>query len=1183
MDKKLNPINAAQRGLLMRPVFGQILTITLKQQDSQTQKALIQIIQDLDNDIMKNHADDCGLIAAFSPALWGQWTGRSIDISTTVLDRGYNFANTGGDALIYIKSPDHKTAAMLAASIFPSLEPLVTATGIEALEVGKRPDGRIMGGRYVDHISNPNDPISLIEDILVPGSDPYCGATFGITQKFVFDWPDIASQSGDALDAVIGRRPDGEVISQNARNAHIHRAHILDDNHDQRKLLRQALPFGESKGQASREEGLMFVAFCNDQQRFENILQNMVGDRPERPLDRLMDFIQGTGGSYWYVPSATELGITSVSIGDDVFEDPHWAVRSPNPYLFYNSQDYMHRMAKESSIEGDSPSVRILSLVSRTLSHWRDGWMTRKHFPRLPHLKEQISQENIPQSILERKGLANLLTLSDLLSSPDSVIARDTGLTRIAAKELIVGAIPDFSLGRGKEVVPYLDEDETMAAWLKASLNEWSAMGHVVPNYQTLVGKGLAAMVTDLDQRREEAQQQKDDAKASFYTSARDSIKGVQKYLANWAKIARQAHDRTIDVEDKKSLQTVIDCLEHLVNDAPTSFHEAVQLIFSFHCCLHLVGELTSFGRLDQILWPFLKRDIEAGSITQGRAQEIVDCLWIKIGENAFVNRAFIYDYGTYGTTSVCGLGGNFPQGGGINQWVQQVTVGGYTATDAESPVDGANPVTLMCLKAARRIPVNAPSLSLRVNKSIPKEYLDEAAKAILAGGAQPILYNDDRLCEGLFQSGETVTRAWSRDYAADGCYEPMMTGASEFTFGNVTPMLALEQTLNQGSTYGDAGPVYLRGLKQTFRSRPASEIASFSELQDIFLRQVSWLVIQTYNTLLSAYGNLEGICPSPMLSALLDGCVESGRDLTSGGAKFHIIAPLCVGVANTIDSLYAIKKLCFDPVTARATLPELVRCLICDWGFGMIEPYQDASLGPAHAAEKAVRYKELREVALGLPKWGSGDEDEELRELGTWLVDNLARLCVETIRKPAPALQGALDAIQKKYGPGFEFVVTPGIGTFEGYVGDGIVCGASADGRRKGMPIASDLSPAPAAQDLPAAPVHRNIYRAMESYKGEAIGIKFSNATPIDMNIPENFPLDELQQFLADYAQGRVGGNLLTLTCADLETYQKASEDSEKYNLLRVRMGGWTEFYATMFPDYQEQQQRRQYFEAKE
>lgn len=304
----------------------------------------------------------------------------------------------------------------------------------------------------------------------------------------------------------------------------------------------------------------------------------------------------------------------------------------------------------------------------------------------------------------------------------------------------------------------------------------------------------------------------------------------------------------------------------------------------------------------------------------------------------------------------------------------------------------------------------------------------------------------------------------------------------------------------------------------------------------------------------------------------------SSKKDLTFQST----VAPLCIGVANTIDSLYAIKKLVFDPESARVTLPELVRCLICDWGYNMIEPYQDKSLGPANAAANAVRYQELRQVALELPKWASGDGDGEVRELGKWLIDNMVRLCVDTIHKPAPALKPMLDRIYDKYGPGFEFVVTPGVGTFEGFVGDGLTCGASADGRRSGMPIASDMSPVPGPQDLPAAPVHRDIYEGLASYKDPNVEIGISNAAPVDMNIPENFPLDSLREFIGDFAKGEVGGNLLTLSCADLETYQRASEDPEKYNLLRVRMGGWTEFYPTMFPDYQEQQQRRQYFEVK-
>jgi pyruvate-formate lyase len=100
-----------------------------------------------------------------------------------------------------------------------------------------------------------------------------------------------------------------------------------------------------------------------------------------------------------------------------------------------------------------------------------------------------------------------------------------------------------------------------------------------------------------------------------------------------------------------------------------------------------------------------------------------------------------------------------------------------------------------------------------------------------------------------------------------------------------------------------------------------------------------------------------------------------------------------------------------------------------------------------------------------------------------------------------------------------------------------------------------------------------------MESYQSASVEYGLSNASPVDMNISESFPLGALQTFIKAYARGEVGGNLLTLTCADLKTYEKASKDPEQYDLVRVRMGGWTEFYATMFPAHQEQHQRRQYF----
>ena len=1161
-------IKGAQYGLPLRALFGRTATLHLKSHDHAARDAALALVQALAR-AAADAPQPSGLVAAFSPELWGRWEHREIPISRRVLDGSPKLRDTQGDVFLYLKTPDIATAERIFDTVRAQIDAL--AERVEYVSVGKREDGRVIGGRYLDGITNPSDPVSMAEDILIDG--PYRGAAFGFTQQFLFDWKAIAALSPDTEDAMLGRNPAGAVLPQAPGDAHIHRAHLLDEDGDNRKLLRQALPFGEQPGRPAREQGLMFVAFCNEQERFEKILHRLMGDMPDRPVDRMMSLVQGVSGGYWYVPAAAELDVPAVDDNAAAQEDPHWQVRSANGYMFYNSQDYLHQMADGRYRPGDPPSERLLSLLGRAFSHWNDGWLKRRPFPRLPHLSSLVTPEEQPvlqASAQQRKGLANRKTLAELLSTPQSPYAKQGQLLRIHPKELLVGVIPDFTLGRGKEVVPYLSEDESVSAWLKGELNEWSAMGHIVPDYQRLVDRGLGAMLDDV--RAHLAQPGLTTAQHDFYQSTVWSLEGVQAYLQNWATLADAAAGRARDAADAANMHEVAQRLRRLVTEKPADFHDGVQLIYSFHCCLHLLGELTSLGRLDQILWPLLRDH----PIDERRAQEIVDCLWVKIGENAFVNRANITDYVNYGTTAVCGLGGNFPQGGGINQWVQQITVGGYVANDDATPTGGVNPVTLLCLKAARRIPVNAPTLSLRVYKDMPQDVLDAAAESLLAGGAHPILYQDDRLCEALHRSGKDVSLRWARDYAADGCYEPMLAGATEFAFANVTPLAALEQALNQGATYGSAGPVYLRGLKQTFRSPHAATLDTFEALQQQFLHQLEWLVVQTYNVLLANYGNLGGICPSPLLSTVIEGCVESGRDLTAAGARFHMLAPLCVGVSNTIDSLYAIKKLVYDRETAVATLPELLDCLINDWGYTLIEPYQNELMGPADAAARTLKYQEWRQTALALPKWGSGDP--EVDALGKWLMDALVGLCVDVIRQPHPALKDVLAGIAQTYGE-FEFVVTPGIGTFEGYVGDGLSFGASADGRRNGMPIASDLSPVPAPQDLPPAPAFRNIYQSLRSWRVDAIEYGLSNASPVDMNITEDFPLEDLKRFVRAYAEGETGSNLITLTCADPSTYAAAGQDPERYNLVRVRMGGWTEFYSVLFPMHQEQHQRRQFF----
>ena len=271
-------------------------------------------------------------------------------------------------------------------------------------------------------------------------------------------------------------------------------------------------------------------------------------------------------------------------------------------------------------------------------------------------------------------------------------------------------------------------------------------------------------------------------------------------------------------------------------SNKPQSFFEAAQLVFTVHCCLRLVGNLTSVGLLDRLLEPFL------GSTPEDKAQEIIDCFFVKMGERVKVNKRKLVDRNVWGTCAVTyRADGPHPNGNSINQWVQQVTVGGYKSTDA-GMVSACNKVTMMCLKAARRLPLNSPCVGLRVHHKIGQEYLEEAAKAILSGGAHPVILQDDRLIDGL----EGLMREFKTDFseedkkalttlACDGCYEPLFAGSSEFSISSIPLLQVIEMAINEGATYSTAGPDYLNGSPASLPTRPASDIKTFEEVKELF------------------------------------------------------------------------------------------------------------------------------------------------------------------------------------------------------------------------------------------------------------------------------------------------------------------------------------------------------------
>jgi len=1122
--------------------------------------------------------------------LWESWCKKNkmpipAGLTSTKPLKAAPFAHTGGHFWFHIKGASEQACQKILEAIIDALKN-ETKKYLHTI-AAKRHDGKVFGGRFTDAMINPVDPVNLSERIIVGGEDKfYLGSSYVIQQKFKHNWVQLDNMNGIEKQNMIGRNFDDTIIPMADERSHIKCVRQLNGERVTLRILRQALPFGESDSGKGNEEGIYFVAYADNSDVYHGLIEGIRGDKKGFIKDKMLNNTHAESGNFWFIPSSKLAGLKNIEEDIHVPLNDFFNVRSANGLMYYNNRDFLHQIRKKANKLHISD--RITRLIAQTFSNWNDTWEKKVTMPAIGHLQDYVKTKRWKEyksaataSVALRKGLAIKISLSDVLLQER--FRGTAGLYNIKPGEIIVGNMPPLTLGSGSRVMEYLNEEEKIESFF-GMLNEYSATGHNVPNYYKPLKLGIGGMIDEASHKLAHAEGEQKD----FYQSVVWSLEGVSDFIHAYAKLADElAAEDNISSRDRDNYKDIATRMNKLAKAKPDSMLEALQLIFLINCALHQTGEPMSIGRLDQYLISFYHADIKAKRIKKAEAQEIIDAFWLKMDETVLYNRQHMEDYLTYGTGAVFYSAGNFPQGSALNQWVQQVTVGGYLPNNDKKPTDGCNDVTLLCLRAARRLPLNAPCLSLRVNKrmkgALQEKILGEAARALLSGGAHPVLLNDDKLVEGLHRSGPLSLQD-ARDYTSDGCYEPIINGKSEWVFSYVPILPAVGMAMNQGATIEGAGWVHLRGLKSSWNSPPPQEIHSFEQFLEIFFTHYKWLISSFFNSLVNNYGALWKVCPSPLFSSMVDGCMESGRDMTNGGAEYHIVAPMMCGITNAINSLYAIKKLVYDPATASTTLEELLQALWNNWGETMQEPFHNTLAGPGRAADVASRYKELRIQALALPKFGEGT-CEEVKTLADDVVTRCVDIIQDGLGKPLPGINNAYEALKEKYhidGRPFAFTVTPGVGTFEDNIGLGLGMGASADGRLASETIADDFSATPSPEDQPPKTEPQDIYQSLKDWNMDSIGIGISNAAPVDLNIHENFKEQDLEKVIKAFANGKIGSNLLTITTADPETYEQAVIYPEKYDLVRVRQGGWSEFYMAMFPAHQNYILRRPYYAVK-
>jgi pyruvate-formate lyase len=666
----------------------------------------------------------------------------------------------------------------------------------------------------------------------------------------------------------------------------------------------------------------------------------------------------------------------------------------------------------------------------------------------------------------------------------------------------------------------YLTEAERTAGAAKG-LTVHSVFGHIVPDYPTLLSSGLRGIRARAEKKVTPARTADE---LAFLDSVIIAVDAVIDYAQRLAEHCDKEAGRHRDAARAAELRQMASNLRQVPAGPAESFWQALQSVWLLHMVFHATMNGNAVGRLDQYAWPYLKADLDAGHLNPGNASELVTLFCLKFNERAQTQAELRADSRPaearpatrtrHYTSSQ--LGTSRDRLDATNHWLQNIIVGGLTPTCQ----DGTNPLTYLLLESYQRNQMTNPLITLRVHRESPQDLVARTCEVLKAGGGMPALFNDDAIVPALEEIGIATVDAL--DYTNDGCWEVIIPGRTDFVFQRLSLMLCLEWALNRGVTR-------LTGVQEGLDTGDPSAFSSFEQVWEVFVAQVDAMVGGVVDHVVETMNDRASVAPVPLLSALIDGAIESCRDLTAGGARYRTYGLLAESAAHAIDSLTAIKTVVFDE--HRATMAELCEALDSDF----------RGWGP------------LRTKLRSAPKYGNDDER----------ADSVGREVIAAFTEIAASHANAHRASLR---------FPCGVATFSWYIGIGEGLGASPDGRRAGEPVSSNFSPA-LGRDGAGIPAAILSYSKM-----------------LHQRLPAGGPLDlRLARPLVDGAEGtrrmaglvkafvETGGSMMTLTVVDTEELRAAQREPENYESLRVRMGGWCAYFTMLSREQQEHHIRRQ------
>lgn len=676
----------------------------------------------------------------------------------------------------------------------------------------------------------------------------------------------------------------------------------------------------------------------------------------------------------------------------------------------------------------------------------------------------------------------------------------------------------------------------------------YNGVGHVTVQYDKVLAVGYEGIIAQVEDELAKCDPGDQDycTRSQFLQAVLISCRAVIRYAQRYAELAEKEAAACADAGRKQELLQIASNCRRVPAKGATGFYEACQSFWFVQQLLQIEssGHSISPGRFDQYMYPYYKKDLDSGKLTREFAQELLDCIWVKLNDlNKCRDAASAEGFAGYSL-------------------FQNLIVGGQD----KDGNDVTNDLSFMCITASKHVFLPQPSLSIRVWNKTPHALMLKAADLTRTGIGLPAYYNDEVIIPSLLSRGLTIEDA--REYNIIGCVEPQKAGKTEgwhdAAFYNMCR--PLELVFSNG---------YDKGEKISIETGRVEDMTSFEEFYDAYKKQMDYnisLLVNADNAIDVAHATR---CPLPFLSCMVDDCIKRGKTVQEGGAVYNFTGPQGFGIANMADSLYAIKKLVFEE--KKVTLAEYKRALAMNFGQGFdeisaaeivtqivremeakgmkVDENEIATMiatvmSTELPAEEKRKYEALREMIDEVPKFGNDIEE----------VDMFARDVAYTYTRP-------LLKYRNPRGGQFQAGLYP----VSANVPLGAQTGATPDGRLAHTPVADGVSPS-AGKDVHGPTAAANSVSKLDhgiASNGTLFNQKFHPTALSGEKGLENFVA-----LIRSYFDQK--GSHMQFNVVDRETLLDAQKNPEKYAHLVVRVAGYSALFTTLSKSLQDDIIRR-------